>query len=142
MSKIKGYHHVSLSVTHLSKSSEWYRGVFGLDIDAEIEGESFRRIRLRAPESGLTLTLTAHHEVKEVFSERRPGLDHVCFELSDGHEISALKRRFEQLGVSHSDIKTAASGSAIISLRDPDNIQLEVFGAAFGSSSAAGRPGA
>lgn len=54
--------------------------------------------------------------------------------------MQELKRRFEELGVVHSDVKQAASGSAMVTLRDPDNIQLEVFGGTFDPDIAAGRP--
>lgn len=128
MSEIKGYHHLSLSVTDLSKSTEWYRAVLGFEIDAEIEGAGFRRTRLREPESGVTLTLTSHDdELAEVFSELRPGMDHVAFELASANDVDSLKGRFERLGVNHSEVKESATGSAMITLRDPDNIQLEVF---------------
>jgi hypothetical protein len=36
-------------------------------------------------------------------------------------------------------VKQAASGSAMITLRDPDNIQLEVFGGTYDAGIAAGR---
>lgn len=42
--------------------------------------------------------------------------------------MQELKRRFEERGVEHSEVKDAASGATMITLRDPDNIQLEVFG--------------
>ena len=140
MAEIQGYHHVSLSVSDLGKSAEWYRQTLGFEIDAEIEGDGFRRTRLRAPGSGLTLTLTAHdQQIGEPFDERRAGVDHIAFNVGSAEAVQELKRRFEELGVVHSDVKQAASGSAMITLRDPDNIQLEVFGGTFDAGIAAGR---
>jgi len=139
MTAILGYHHVSLSVTDLGKSTEWYRQVLGLEVDAQIEGASFRRTRLRAPGSGVTLTLTSHEkESGELFDERRPGLDHIAFSVGTNEDVRQLKARFEELGVDHSEVKEAASGSALITLRDPDNVQLEVFGGPIDPSIAAG----
>jgi hypothetical protein len=43
-------------------------------------------------------------------------------------DVRDFNRRFEELGVVHSDVKEGSSGTAIVTLRDPDNIQLEVFG--------------
>jgi glyoxylase I family protein len=127
MTDVLGYHHLSLSVTDLARSVEWYQQVLGLDVAAEIQGEGFRRTRLRAPESGVTLTLTSHeHELGGSFDERRPGLDHVAFQIRGVDEIHALNDRFAELGVVHSDIKESAAGTAMITLRDPDNIQVEV----------------
>ncbi len=132
MTEVQGYHHVSLSVSDLGKSAEWYRHTLGFEIDAEIEGDGFRRTRLRAPGSGLTLTLMAHEQqTGEPFDERRAGLDHIAFNVGDADAVQELKGRFEERGVVHSDVKQAASGRAMITLRDPDNIQLEVFGGTF-----------
>ena len=142
MEEIIGYHHVSLSVTDLGKSVEWYQQVLGLDVTAEIEGQGFKRTRLRAPKSGVTLTLTRHDEESgDAFSERRAGMDHVAFELGGVDAVSSMKTRFEELGVDHSEIKASQGGSAMITLRDPDNIQIEVFGGPFDPTIAAGRPG-
>ena len=140
MTEVLGYHHLSLSVTDLGKSTEWYKQVLGLDVTAEIEGEGFRRTRLRAAGSGVTLTLTSHdRESGEPFSERRAGMDHVAFNVGSAQDVQALKGRFEQLGVNHSEVKSTTQGTALITLRDPDNIQIEVFGGPLDPSVAAGR---
>ena len=137
MAEIQGYQHLSLSVTDLMRSVDWYRSVLGLAVDAEIEGAGFRRTRLR---SGVTLTLTVHDQQSaEPFSERRAGLDHVAYRVGGVEEVQQLKRRFEELGVDHSEVKEPASGGAMITLRDPDNIQLEVFGGPADPALAAGR---
>ena len=142
MTEVIGYHHLSLSVSDLDKSTEWYQQVLGLDVAAEIEGEGFLRTRLRAPGSGVTLTLTRHDQQSgETFSERRPGMDHVALQVSSADEVKTLKDRFEQLGVNHSEVK-GSNGTAMITLRDPDNIQIEVFGGALDPTIAGGRAGA
>lgn len=140
MAAILGFHHVSLSVTDLGKSAEWYHQTLGLHIDAELDGQGFRRARLRAPGSGITLTLTSHDEESgAAFDERRAGLDHVAFQVGGVEDVQDLKRRFEELGVDHTEVKETSSGAAMITLRDPDNIQLEVFGGSFDAAIAAGR---
>ena len=140
MTEVLGYHHLSLSVTDLGRSTEWYRQVLGLEVVAEIEGDGFRRNRLRAPGSGVTLTLTAHDQASgEPFSERRAGMDHVAFAVGGVQDVEALKARFEQLGVTHSEVKSRTTGTAMITLRDPDNIQLEVFGGSVDPTITAGR---
>ena len=122
-----GFHHVSLSVTDLARSTTWYQQVLGLDIAAEIEGAGFRRIRLRAPGGGVILTLTCHDERSgDRFDERRTGMDHVSFRVAGDQQL-AWTERLEQLGVEHSGIKPTTSGGSMITMRDPDNIQLELF---------------
>ncbi len=142
MTDVIGYHHLSLSVSDLDKSTEWYQQVLGLDVAAEIEGEGFRRTRLRAPGSGVTLTLTRHEQQSgETFDERRPGMDHVALQVSSADEVRALKDRFAELGVNHSEVKASSGGTAMITLRDPDNIQVEVFGGPVDPAIAAGSAG-
>ena len=129
MPEIRGFHHMSLSVSDLGKSTEWYREVLGLECVAEIEGDGFRRNRLRAPGSGITVTLTAHDaNAGDRFDERRTGMDHVAFAVGP-EDVRTLKKRFEERGVDHSEVKKMSAGASMITLRDPDNIQLEVFGA-------------
>lgn len=130
MAHIMGYHHLSLSVTDLERSTRWYRDVLGLEVIAEITGKGFRRNRLRAPDSPTILTLTMHEAEDHVpFDERHPGMDHVAFALRDDDEVHELKRHFEELHIVHSEVKDPGGGRAMVTLRDPDNIQLEVFGA-------------
>ena len=143
MTDVIGYHHLSLSVSDLDKSTEWYQQVLGLDVAAQIEGEGFRRTRLRAPGSGVTLTLTRHEQQSgETFDERRPGMDHVALQVSSADDVKALKDRFAELGVNHSEVKASSGGTAMITLRDPDNIQVEVFGGELDPNIAGGRTGA
>ena len=137
MAEILGFQHVSFSVNDLGKSTQWYHETLGLDIGAEFDGNGFRRARLRAPGSDVTLTLTCHgRKSGEPFDERRAGLDHVAFRVGGVEDVYELKRRFEELGVNHSEVKTSG-GAAAITLRDPDNIQLEVFGGFFEAAIAA-----
>ncbi len=127
MPDIKGFHHVSLSVTDVDKSAAWYGEVLNFEVVTTVEGEGFRRSRMRASASGLVLTLT-QHEAKdgEPFDERRTGLDHAAF-VVDNQDLDEWKARFEELDVDHSEVKTTPAGGSMITLRDPDNIQLEVF---------------
>lgn len=140
MPEVLAYHHVSLSVSDLGKSTEWYRQTLGFETGADIEGDGFRRTRLTAPGSGLTLTLTAHEQnAGNPFDERHAGVDHIAFTVGEAAAVQELKDRFAQLGVVHSEVKQAAGGYAMITLRDPDNIQLEVFGGTFDTKIAPGR---
>ena len=91
----------------------------------------------------MTLTLTRHEQQSgETFDERRPGMDHVALQVSSADAVKALKDRFAELGVNHSEIKASSGGTAMITLRDPDNIQVEVFGGELDPNIAGGRTGA
>ena len=127
MPDIKGFHHVSLSVTDVDKSAAWYGEVLGFEVVTTVDGDGFKRTRLRASASGLVLTLTQHEAAEGgKFDERRTGLDHVAL-VVDNEDLDQWKDHFEELGVDHSEVKTTPAGGTMITLRDPDNIQLEVF---------------
>lgn len=131
MPTLAGYSHLSLSITDLDQSTEWYCDVLGFEIVANTEGDGFSRNRLRQPDAGITLTLTAHQAGSaDRFDERRTGLDHVSFVVPSIDDIHDFKQCFQDRGVEHSDVKPTAGGAGgMITFRDPDNIQLEVFAA-------------
>ena len=130
MGTVVGYHHLSLTVGDLPASAKWYREVLTMELEKEFQRAGFRRARLRTPNGEVTLTLTSHDDQHpESFSERRIGLDHVAFRVGGLEDLHAMKTRLEELGIDHSDIKTGGDGTAMLTLRDPDNIQLEVFSA-------------
>jgi glyoxylase I family protein len=129
---ISGFHHVSYSVNDAERSAAWYQEVLGFAHHSHVQGQGFRRIRVRHPDSGIVVTFTVHDGGSaDRFDELRTGLDHLAFQVADG-EIAVWKRRFEDLGVDHSEIRANGGGGGAITLRDHDNIQLEVFAAASG----------
>jgi glyoxylase I family protein len=130
MPTITGFHHASFTVSDREKSVVWYQEVLGFERHSEVEGKTFRRTRMRHPDSGITVTLTEHDHGSGSggrFDERRIGLDHLALAVRDLDDLKAWKRRFEERGVDHSEIKETGLGASMITLRDPDNIQLEVF---------------
>jgi glyoxylase I family protein len=128
MPSITGFHHASFTVSDREKSVVWYQEVLGFERQSEVEGKTFRRTRMRHPDSGITVTLTQHeHGQGGRFDERHIGLDHLALAVPDLDDLKAWKRRFEERGVDHSEIKETGPGASMITLRDPDNIQLEVF---------------
>ena len=138
MPSITGFHHVSFTVSDRERSVTWYQEVLGFERHSEVEGKTFRRTRMRHPDSGITVTLTEHEKGPSPrsegrsgpggrFDERGVGLDHLALAVRDLDDLKAWKRRFEERGVDHSEIKETGPGASMITLRDPDNIQLEVF---------------
>ena len=125
---ITGFHHLSFSVTDRARSTAWYQEVLGFEVHSEVEGDGFLRTRLRHPGSGITVTLTQHDTNSgDRFAETRTGLDHLALAVPGMAELRAFERRFEEHGVDHSEVKPAGNGGGMITFRDPDNIQLEVF---------------
>ncbi len=133
MATLSGFSHLSLSITDLDRSTEWYCRLLGFEVNSRVEGKTFRRVRLRHPDAGIMLTLTAHEANRDgVFDEVRTGMDHVSFAVPSIDDLHVLKARMVERGVDHSysEVKPIASGAGgMITFRDPDNIQLELFAA-------------
>jgi hypothetical protein len=60
------------------------------------------------------------------FTERRTGLDHLAIGVPVG-EVARLAKVLGDAGVPNSGVKTDPLGPAMITFRDPDNIQWEFF---------------
>ena len=126
----EGFHHLTVNVQDVDRSEQWYGEVLGFERIRRIETEAFTRVILQHPDSGATLGLNHHAAAvaAEPFDERRAGLDHLAFRVSDPAELDAWAARFDELGVVHSGVKPGtAPGAFLVVFRDPDGLQLEVF---------------
>jgi glyoxylase I family protein len=128
MPQISGYHHLSLTVTDLDKSTAWWTEVLGFEVFTRFERDGMTKVVMRHPGSGAYFSLTGHGQraPTEAFSEFRTGMDHLAFSVADPAELEAWKERFEALGVEHSEIKVSVVGD-LIAFRDPDHIAFEVY---------------
>ena len=128
MPEISGYHHVNLTVTDVDESAAWHTEVLGFTKLKDFERDGFRKVVLVHPASGTAFGFTGHgaRASGDGFSEFRTGMDHFAFSVPGREDLDAWKARFEELGVVHSEIKPSIMGD-LIALRDPDNIQLEVY---------------
>ena len=124
---IEGIGHISLTVSELSVSVEWYQRVLGLTkMMDEVHPGGYAEI-LCTPDLKLIVGLH-HHETNEgeLFSEAKTGLDHVGFNVANRPALEAWIARFDELGVEHGEVEEAPYG-ALVAFRDPDNIQLEMI---------------
>ncbi len=128
MPELSGYHHLSLTVTDLDKSTTWWTEVLGFEVFTRFERDGMTKVVMRHPSCGAYFSLTGHGErtPSERFSEFRTGMDHLAFSVTDRAELEAWKARFEEHGVEHSEIKASVVGD-LIAFRDPDNIAFEVY---------------
>jgi glyoxylase I family protein len=121
------FHHVTLSVTNLIRSAEWYARALGLARVAEREGDGWIRALMRAP-SGLMVGLTEHTATNpgDRFDHTRVGIDHVSLACRDRAEVDAWAAHLDTVGVAHDAIVDAAAGHVLV-CRDPDGIPIEFF---------------
>lgn len=129
MPKIKGIHHISLTVTDIEASVAWYGEVLGLTrlMEEQHPGDAGYAVVLGMPDWSFCVGLHTHPtNAGEVFAETRTGLDHVCFTVADRSELGAWAARLAELGVKQSPIADA-EGYSVLVFRDPDDIQLELI---------------
>jgi glyoxylase I family protein len=131
MPAITGRIGLILTVRDPIASASWYRRVFGVDVTAQqtdTEGR-IEQICLQDSRSGFTLCLLSHEQNEGAqCNETRIGLDHVEFFVSSEGELDAWASWLDQLGVAHSGVKAPAyTANRMVTFRDPDNIQLELF---------------
>lgn len=125
-----GFHHVTLNVSDVERSVRWYQDVLGFEPVTSYQSDTFYRAILRHPSSGAVLGLTRHDAAvaSARFDERRSGLDHLALETVDHDQLQAWLDHLDAFDVPHSGIKAGAlPGSALITFRDPDGLQLEIF---------------
>lgn len=125
--------HVNLTVTDLERSVNWYCEVLGLIVAADettVEPATDAAIRYRSlfdPETmSYVVGLIQHPDGDgSRFDERRTGLDHFAVHVPEATDLEDWARHLDEVGIEHSGIKRAPYED-VITLRDPDDIQLEI----------------
>ncbi len=127
MADIAGLSHLTLTVTDVDKSTQWWTELLGLQMLFEGDEGGIRYTVNMHPGSTLIVGFRQHSTTKsERFQEDRVGLDHAAFHVANRAGLVEWKARLEELGIEHTEIKDVPYGS-IITFRDPDNIQMEFF---------------
>ena len=129
MPDVTNINHISLTVSDMDRSIDWYGKVLGLGelMREEHPDGSGHAIVLGKPDWSLLVGLHTHKtNDKATFSEAVTGLDHVSFGVANRAELSAWEKKFKELGVDHSPLNDKGA-YAVVVFRDPDNIQLELI---------------
>jgi catechol 2,3-dioxygenase-like lactoylglutathione lyase family enzyme len=86
------------------------------------------QVHLAEPLSGVELCLVDHRSRQAAFDEFRTGLDHLEFLVAHRDDLDAWVTRLDELGIRHTGVKEPSyTSNAMVTFRDPDNIQLEFF---------------
>lgn len=124
-----GINHVSLSVSDLDRSLEFYRDVLKLPLLAEpspgvkFEGQGAILAVGRTP---LALHQHDHHQ-PGAFDPRRTGLDHLAFQVADREALEHWAMLLDASSCSHSGVQEVPGFGAHLHFHDPDGTQLELF---------------
>lgn len=129
---LRGVHHLGLTVSDVERSAGWYQDVLGFVRSGEFggPGDARRKVFLNHPGFRLRLGLVEHRGgAADGFDETRTGLDHLAFAVPDHDQLDRWARHLEHQGVRFTAAASANTvpGAAVIVLRDPDSIQLELF---------------
>ena len=132
---VTGYHHFAPTVSDVEASARWYERVFGMTrvpVTFPHHGGEHGgyAVVLTEPRSGIVLGLH-HHDgnLGQRFDERRTGLDHMSFAVAGRADLQAWASWLDGLGVENSGVVDTGDPVpySVVVLRDPDNIQLELF---------------
>jgi glyoxylase I family protein len=91
--------------------------------------KSQRDVCLVEPNTGLEICLVEYPTGGRLpFNEFMPGLDHLEFLVPERDDLDEWAARLDALGIAHSGVKEPPyTRNAMLTFRDPDNIQLEFF---------------
>jgi len=127
MPRIMGFSHVELTVSDCDQAAVWWREVLGFTLVHKVSAETFE-IRSLVHPSGINVNVLTHTATAEggAFDERRVGLDHLAFQVSDRDELQKWATHLDAMGVPNSGIIDIGYGPTVV-FRDPDNMQLEFY---------------
>jgi len=119
-------HHLTLIVTDVQRSVEFYTTFLGFQLAMEIGPR-------RLLSNGSVIVALAPPDPDQAlpndrFNENRVGLDHLSFTVAGRADLETAVGLFDTHNIPHGNIKDLGPGMGlyVLSLRDPDNIQLEL----------------
>ena len=127
MTNLASFHHVSLTVTDLDRSANWYSTVLGMQEVFREDSPTRKAAVFRFPAGGWSVGLVNHVDAGGTrFDPGITGLDHLAFAVETSEELREWSARLETHGVEHSGPIPVPPGE-ILNLKDPDGIALAFF---------------
>lgn len=124
-----GFHHVTLRVTDLDRSRAFYSALPEFELDQDFPDLGKLRFRIGQSRVRLVLCQPLPGTPDGQFDEHRIGLDHLAIGVTGGHAaLEALETALLAVGATTSGAHLDRAGEqALITFRDPDNVQWEFF---------------
>jgi len=130
-------HHVRLTVTDIARSKAFYRSLLGADPAVDFSDQVAEPGVQQDPDKlyggcafalgDQLLGLRPAARAGDSFSSTRVGLDHLSLAVGSVDELQAAVARLDAAQVQHGQVKELGDlGVAILSLQDPDDINLEL----------------
>lgn len=134
---VRGIGHLRLTVTDIGRSREFYRRLFGsdpvIDFSDQVDEPGVREDQERFFGGSVfqlgeqVLGLRPVADPTDSFDSTRVGLDHVGLAVDSAEELHAAAARLEAAGVPHGEVtELDAAGMVILSVQDPDDINVEL----------------
>lgn len=110
--------HISVSVTDVRRSAQWYAESFDLvRVSEEMADDGSGHVLLVSPTGGWILSLT---------SAASPGVEHVAVACRDRQALVGWRDLLTERAAAPGTITDAPYGSGFV-VRDPDGLELELF---------------
>jgi catechol 2,3-dioxygenase-like lactoylglutathione lyase family enzyme len=130
-------HHVRLTVTDIARSKDFYARLLGTGPAADFSDQAADPAVEEDPArlyggcvfavGEQLLGLRPVAEAGDRFRSTRVGLDHLSLAVASPDELQAVASRLDAAGVPHGEVaELAGFGIAILSVQDPDDINLEL----------------
>jgi lactoylglutathione lyase len=120
--------HIGLTVSSVSRSSQFYQQVFGFNVlmQSQAEGQQYAFL---GHDSKIVLTLWQQGSGK--YTKSVPGLHHLSFQVNSMEDVQQVEQKLRAMKVNflHDGIVSHAEGmqSGGIYFEDPDGIRLEIY---------------
>ncbi len=131
-----GINHIRLTVTDIAVSKAFYSRVFGVSPSMDFSDQAGDPAVRQDPErlyGGCTFTfgtqilgLRPVAEAGDRFDSTRVGLDHVSLSVDSVDALEEAAKRLSDAGITHGEVTRLSFGLAILSIQDPDDINLEL----------------
>ena len=119
--------HMMVRVLDESKSVDFYKKVFGLDVEDRFEFDGFTLVYLKNPENDFEVELTINHDQQDAYTHGS-GYGHLAVSVDD---VDAEHARVSELGAAPTPVKEFHRDGALMAkfffVQDPDGYKIEVL---------------
>jgi len=121
---LAGIHHLTLPVTDLGRSREWYLSRLGYQVQMEfVEQGRLMGVAMSHPNGGPPLALRLDPERARAAA----GFDYFSIGVPDKDTIDQLAARLTGLGERHAGVHWASIGWILPELHDPDGHEVRFY---------------
>jgi catechol 2,3-dioxygenase-like lactoylglutathione lyase family enzyme len=114
---VAGVHHVTLPVSDVARSQDWYAAAFGL----EVLGSGATEVTLAHP--AVTITVVLREDAAR--ARALAGFDVLTLTAGTRDDLDALIARLDGLGVAHGAPTTTSTGTTV-DVADPDGLVVRL----------------